>query len=138
MDTYNLCDFFTLVNKLNDKYYAYGFEVILNQSRFTSEWLVELTADNKERLIFSRDIVKGTYEFGGAVKTKGLLEKLNVYAEDIQEDSSVLLLYIENKKVPVTPHNDSCCGLIKLCLPIHSLLFHVSDSEKYSVNSDDS
>lgn len=89
--------YFELEILLNDKYYAYGFEVILNQSRFTSEWLVELTADNKERLIFSRDIVKGTYEFGGAVKTKGLLEKLNVYAEDIQEDSSVLLLSIMNQ-----------------------------------------
>ena len=89
--------YFELEILLNDKYYAYGFEVILNQSRFTSEWLVELTADNKERLIFSRDIVKGTYEFGGAVKTKGLLEKLNVYAEDIQEDSGVLLLSIMNQ-----------------------------------------
>lgn len=82
---------------LGEKYYAYGFEVILNQSKFVSEWLVELTADNKENLIFSRDIKNGVYEFGSLVKTKGLIDKLDVYAEDIQEDSSVLLLSIMNK-----------------------------------------
>ena len=89
--------YFELEILLNDKYYAYGFEVILNQSRFTSEWLVELTSDNKEKLIFSRDIIKGIYEFGGEVKIKGFIEKLNVYAEDIQEDGSVLLLSIMNQ-----------------------------------------
>lgn len=82
---------------LGEKYYAYGFEVILNQSKFVSEWLVELTADNKENLIFSRDIKNGAYKFGSLVKTKGLIDKLDVYAEDIQEDSSVLLLSIMNK-----------------------------------------
>ena len=50
---------------LNEKYYAYGFEVILNQSRFISEWLVELTSDNKEKLIFNRDIEHGSYEMVG-------------------------------------------------------------------------
>ena len=89
--------YFELEILLNEKYYAYGFEVILNQSRFISEWLVELTSDNKEKLIFSRDINKGTYELGGEVKAKGLIEKLNVYAEDIQEDGSVLFLSIMNQ-----------------------------------------
>ncbi|MEY8331362.1 AAA family ATPase, partial [Lachnospiraceae bacterium 48-33] len=89
--------YFELEILLNEKYYAYGFEVILNQSRFISEWLVELTSDNKEKLIFSRNINKGTYELGGEVKAKGLIEKLNVYAEDIQEDGSVLFLSIMNQ-----------------------------------------
>lgn len=89
--------YFEMEIMLGEKYYAYGFEVILNQSKFVSEWLVELTADNKENLIFSRDIKNGVYEFGSLVKTKGLIDKLDVYAEDIQEDSSVLLLSIMNK-----------------------------------------
>lgn len=89
--------YFELEILLNNKYYAYGFEVVLNQSRFTSEWLVELTSDNREKLIFRRDIVNGTYEFGTEVNSKGLMEKLHVYAEDIQEDSSVLLLPIMNQ-----------------------------------------
>lgn len=31
------------------------------------------------------------------MKENGLIDKLNVYAEDVQEDSSVLLLFIMNK-----------------------------------------
>lgn len=89
--------YFEMEIMLGEKYYAYGFEVVLNQSKFISEWLVELTADNKENLIFSRDITNGVYEFGSTVKVKGLIDKLNVYAEDIQEDSSVLLLSIMNR-----------------------------------------
>lgn len=89
--------YFEVEIMLGEKYYAYGFEVILNQSRFVSEWLVELTAENKENLIFSRDIKNGIYEFGNTVKVKGLIDKLNVYAEDIQEDSSVLLLSLMNQ-----------------------------------------
>lgn len=82
---------------LGEKYYAYGFEVILSQSKFVSEWLVELTSDNKERLIFSRDINKGLYEFGTVLHEKGLINKLEVYAEDIQEDGSILLLSAMNR-----------------------------------------
>ena len=89
--------YFELEILLDNKYYAYGFEVILNQSRFISEWLVELMPDNKEKMIFSRNMAKGTYEFGREVKVKGLIEKLNIYAEDIQEDGSVLLLSIMNQ-----------------------------------------
>ena len=82
---------------LGEKYYAYGFEVILSQSKFVSEWMVELTSDNKEKLIFSRDINKGLYEFGTILHEKGLINKLEVYAEDIQEDDSILLLSAMNR-----------------------------------------
>ena len=92
--------YFELEILLDNKYYAYGFEVILNQSKFTSEWLIEITADNKEKVLFSRDLINGFYEFGREVNVKGLIDKLDVYAEDIQEDTSVLLLSVlnQNKK----------------------------------------
>lgn len=96
-DNKNKESYFELEILLDNKYYAYGFEVLLNQSRFISEWLIELTTDNKEKVIFSRDILNGTYEFGGEVKTKGLIEKLDVYAEDIQADGGVLLLSVMNQ-----------------------------------------
>ena len=89
--------YFEVEIMLGEKYYAYGFEVILNQGKFVSEWLVELSVDNKEKIIFTRDITNGTYKFGDEVKENGLIDKLNVYAEDVQEDSSVLLLFIMNK-----------------------------------------
>lgn len=89
--------YFELEIMLGEKYYAYGFEVILNQSKFVSEWLIELTSDNREKLIFSRDINKGLFEFGDLLNEKGLINKLKVYAEDIQEDDSILLLSTMNK-----------------------------------------
>ena len=89
--------YFEVEIMLGEKYYAYGFEAVLSQSRFVSEWLIELSGDNKEKLIFSRDINEGNYEFGDVLKEKGLINKLNVYAEDIQEDDIVLLLSTMNK-----------------------------------------
>lgn len=88
--------YFEVEIKLNEKYYAYGFEVFLSRGEFCTEWLVELTADNKEKLIFSRDILAGVYELGGLFNTKGLREKMDVYAEDVQDDNSVLFLSIMN------------------------------------------
>ena len=89
--------YFEVEIKLKDQYFAYGFEVILNKGEFLSEWLIELMPDNKEKLIFSRDIQEGSYELGGYLKTKGLIDKLEVYIEDIQDDSSALFLTIMNR-----------------------------------------
>lgn len=89
--------YFEMEILLNKKYYAYGFEVILSQSKFISEWLVELREDNSEKVLFERDIEKGTYLLGNDFKEKGLYEKLEVYAGDIREDSTVLLLYVMNQ-----------------------------------------
>lgn len=89
--------YFELEIKLGMKYYAYGFEVILSQGKFISEWLVELTSDNNEKLIFNRDIEKGQYSFGRELRIKGLIEKLNVYAEDIKDDSNALFISIMNQ-----------------------------------------
>lgn len=92
--------YFEFEIKLGEKYYSYGFEIILNESKFISEWLVELKSDNKEKNIFYRDIQEKSYKFGDDFKEKKLKNKLEVYAEDIRNDSSVLFLSImnENKK----------------------------------------
>lgn len=92
--------YFEFEIKLGEKYYSYGFEIILNESKFISEWLVELKSDNRENIIFYRDIQEKNYKFGDDFKEKKLKNKLEVYAEDIRNDSSVLFLSImnENKK----------------------------------------
>ncbi|MBP3702445.1 MAG: ATP/GTP-binding protein [Lachnospiraceae bacterium] len=91
-----LPSYFEVEVKLGKKYYSYGYEVILSKGEFLSEWLVELISDNKEKTIFSRDISKGLFRLGGGLKTKGLFEKVNNYAEDIQDDGSTLLLTVMN------------------------------------------
>ena len=51
--------YFEMEILLDGKYYAYGFEVVLSQSKFISEWLIELTPDSREKTIFLRDIING-------------------------------------------------------------------------------
>lgn len=93
----NRPSYFEMEILLGGKYYSYGFEIILSQSKFISEWLVELHADDTEKVLFTRDIIKGTYELGGELARKGLKEKLDVYADDIRGDSTVLFLSIMNQ-----------------------------------------
>lgn len=97
LDNKEKASYFEVEIVLNGKYYAYGFEIILSKGEFVSEWLVELRADNSERVIFERDILKGSYELGKNFKCKELLHRLMVYADDIKDDSSVLFLTIMNK-----------------------------------------
>lgn len=89
--------YFEMEIMLGEKYYAYGFEVVLSQSRFVSEWLIELRADNTERVIFERNIEDIAFVLGADFKKKGLAEKMNLYASDICDDNTVLFLTIMNQ-----------------------------------------
>ena len=59
--------------------------------------MIELTPDSREKTIFLRDIINGQFEFGKELKEKTLIDKLNVYAEDVRDDTSVLFLQIMNQ-----------------------------------------
>jgi len=96
----DLPSYFELEVKINGKYYAYGFEAILSQSRFISEWLLELAPNGKDKLIFNRDIEKHELNFGESIKRSKIFDRFKIYADDIKEDDAVLFLKImnENKK----------------------------------------
>lgn len=89
--------YFEIEIMMEKKYYAYGFEIILSKSEFISEWLIELGPDNQEKMIFNRDIKNGKFELGNDLNSEGLSKKISVYAEDIQDDGSVLLLSVMNQ-----------------------------------------
>lgn len=95
----NKTSYFEIEIYINKKYYSYGFEILLSKSEYIAEWLVELLPDNKEKKIFTRDIRKNKYEFGSHFKNKdnGLIRKLDLYAYDIANDGSLLLLSDLNK-----------------------------------------
>lgn len=105
--------YFEMEILLDGKYYAYGFEVILSQSEFISEWLVELHADNTEKILFTRDIVNSSYELGGELAEKGLKEKLDVYAGDVQNDGTALLLLIMNQNKKTLYENFKSAKILK-------------------------
>lgn len=96
----DLPSYFELEIKINDKYYAYGFEAILSQRRFISEWLLELAPNGKDKYIFNRNIEKNELNFGTSIKRSPYFERFKIYADDIKEDNTVLFLRImnENKK----------------------------------------
>lgn len=93
----NKPSYFEMEISLNGRYYAYGFELILNKSKFISEWLYEIYPDNTENVIFVRDINHGSYELNGLFKDKNLLERLNIYIDDIRCDSTTLFMNTMNR-----------------------------------------
>lgn len=89
--------YFEFEIKLNNKYYSYGFEVVLNKSSIVSEWLVELSPDGNDREIFTRDVKQETYTINNYFKTRSNVERLDIYAQDTKTDDSILFLNIMNK-----------------------------------------
>lgn len=96
-DNKNRTSFFELELKLGERYFAYGFEAILNNSSFVEEWLVEICPDNTERPIFMRNTADGTYQVEDYFKDTLHLTKLKIYAEDIKQDDSILFLNLMNR-----------------------------------------
>lgn len=77
--------------------YCYGFRVLLKDSCFLQEWLMEQPNPKVSREIFTRDTVKEYCSFYGRFKNGELNKKLKIYSDDVSSDSSVLLLTILNK-----------------------------------------
>lgn len=93
----NKPSYFEVELMLNNQIYSYGFEIILSQNRIVSEWLVEIKYDNAENELFVRNVEEGTWEIGGWKNNKALTERLAIYAQDISEDVSILLLSAMNQ-----------------------------------------
>jgi AAA15 family ATPase/GTPase len=102
----NQTSYFELEIKIKDRYYAYGFEVLLNNSSITSEWLIEILPDNKEKEIFVRNILEGTYNVKNYFKDKNNIGKLELYADDIKSDDSILFIRVMNQNKD-SLYNDS-------------------------------
>ena len=96
LDNKDKASYFEIEIAMNGKYYAYGFEIILNQSKFVSEWLVELLP-NSQKEIFTRNIINGEYHLKKYKSETELNSKLKVYASDIKNDTSALFLVVMNQ-----------------------------------------
>ena len=88
--------YFEFEIKIEDRYYSYGFEIILNSSSIVSEWLYEIMPDGGDKKIFTRDLANRVYDVKGYFKENSSLTRLSVYAEDIKSDDSALFLLIMN------------------------------------------
>jgi len=89
--------YFEFEIKLGEKYYTYGFECLLSESLITSEWLVELLSNGQSKNVFIRDVKKGSFDVSEYFKSRKIINKLQLYAEDIKNDGTILLLRLMNQ-----------------------------------------
>lgn len=105
--------YFEFEIKLNNKYYSYGFEVVLSKSSIISEWLIELSPDGNDKEIFTRDIKRGQYTISNYFKTKSNTDRLNIYAQDTKSDDSILFLNVMNKNKASLYENNKELSVLK-------------------------
>lgn len=88
---------FELQFTVGEKFYAYGFSVVLNQRKITEEWLYELLQDGSSRNLFIRE--KGQMPRLGDGVSPSTAEKnrFAVYAEDFVGHDSQLFLTEMNR-----------------------------------------
>ena len=84
---------------IDEKIYAYGFEVIISKKQITEEWLVEL-GKTHDTDIFSRNTVTGTLSFNKSMLTEKYEERMKVYVDDFLrvQNKSFLEYIISNKE----------------------------------------
>ncbi len=76
--------------------YSYGFEILLNASRFIREWLVEKKG-KKSKTVFTRDVENGIYDVTSYTNNNAINERLKIYADDIKQDGTILFLRSMNQ-----------------------------------------
>lgn len=85
--------------KLKDKFYAYGFDILLSQNSIKGEWLYEIDKKkNKDVLIYTRELNKDieiNEEYFS--NDREIIDRLSLYASDMKNQDNVLFLTIMNK-----------------------------------------
>lgn len=69
----------------NQKYYSYGFAISYESSEVLSEWLIELTDKNQERVIFERNVEKGINNVESDIKFSSNENQVrfDIYSKDV-------------------------------------------------------
>ncbi|WP_315372413.1 ATP/GTP-binding protein [Paenibacillus xylanexedens] len=81
---------------IGNKYYAYGFNAILNEGRFTGEWLYEISPAG-DTIIFERDLRVKSYNYHLDFKSKEARTRFRIYLEDIDKNDKTLFLSEMNR-----------------------------------------
>lgn len=101
--------------KIGSKYYAYGFELLLNQSSIVGEWLYEILPSGNDIEIFKREqSTKTCSHMGKSIfinpkyfTDQGVFDRVSIYAEDVKDLDNVLFLSEMNRnKDSLYTHHD--------------------------------
>lgn len=82
---------------VGDKFYAYGFSVILSERKITAEWLYELYQNGSARCLFERDGNKRPVLDESITLTNEEKNKFEIYADDFSGNESSLFLTEMNR-----------------------------------------
>jgi AAA15 family ATPase/GTPase len=96
VDNKKRTSYFETVILLDGNYYSYGFEAILAKNEILSEWLIHLSAKGEEEMLFMRELPKKKLYLGSRF-SKDTQERLNIYAQDMQDERNLLFLSTMNK-----------------------------------------
>ena len=90
---------FELEFSVGDKFYAYGFSLILSQGKIIEEYLYELLEDGSSKNIFIRDFDSKVTLGDGIKLNQAELNRFKVYSEDfLDQKEELFLTYINNDK----------------------------------------
>lgn len=98
---------------LNNKYYIYGFKILFSKMSFTEEWLLEELKTGTTREIFRRNITQNDFNLSDSLKKSPLYARLQIYADDIKNDSSILFLKLMNQNKDNLYINDTIIQIFK-------------------------
>ena len=86
---------------VNDRCYAYGFDVLLKDQMIENEWIMEFTDAIEPKILFKRE--KKHFELDKSLQLDDMdMAKFNVYADDLAENTSVLFLSEMNRNKRIT------------------------------------
>jgi len=92
----NKPSYFEFEIKIGARFFAYGFEILLNKNELISEWLHEISP-SKSIVIFERDLIKRTYHSELKLSKPSIKNRMEVYSEDLKTKSSILFLNEMNR-----------------------------------------
>lgn len=76
---------------IDTRYFAYGFSMILSESKFTGEWLYELKP-TEESLIYERDLSLNNFKHGLEFENEDSQTRFRIYSEDVSSNNKILFL----------------------------------------------
>lgn len=98
-DNVKIPSIFNFEVAIKNKYYSYGFAVILNKPQIIEEWLFEIGKE-KQKKIFERVLnEKGEHEISFGLKLENSEKKrFEVYQQDFKNSNTLLFLSEMNRK----------------------------------------
>lgn len=95
-DNKNKVSHFEYEIKIGDKFYNYGFEILLSENSITKEWLHEINQETSTT-IFTRDLLRKEYHIGKYFKNDEVIKRIDIYFDDTKTDDSALFLSVMNR-----------------------------------------